>query len=267
MAMYKIVSLGVNIRKEGSLFVGRDADPYLRMFDLKLETLKAEGASVLDVCGGFGSLTAVLSEEGLKGVSVDFQYLRSDNKDISRSDHARALADTGWKAIEKVHKEKFSEEYKPKLIKAALEKFRQHYADHPESYQYADVRKPLSFKDNSFSIGLNGNSLFTKISVFKLPDIMAIVSELVRVSKQEVRIYAIISRKRAEENPNGFECALFKDLEAAGLKVELRKSPHDSRKCKHNRDSILIIKKPKNYDMKRLVFSRSEKVDPKTYFG
>lgn len=179
------------------VFFGRTGEEALRFFELDLEPWR--GRRVLDCPGGPGAFTALARRQGVEAVAVDPLYgqpaeelerqaladIDHHTREALRSGHLRPGFD-----LEAYHREK----------RVALATFLADLRDHPASY-VAGALPELPFDDGAFDLVLSGHLLFSyspqgdgglfERSPFDLAWHRRALAELLRVSRQEVRLYPV----------------------------------------------------------------------------
>ena len=200
------------------LITSRSAAEYRAMFDL------AELAtdSILDCCAGGASFTA---ETGGATVALDPVYAQGQAK---LAESVRS-GQQGASAISYANAEHFdwswygTRERREELRADAAKRFLADLADRPGHYIAADVHH-LPFADNSFDLVLCSHLLFTWSDVFGQDWHERAIAELVRVSRDEVRIFPTVVQKTGDPVP--FLPALRREFAARGVTSRLAKVPY-----------------------------------------
>ncbi|MBY0359024.1 MAG: hypothetical protein K2W82_13560 [Candidatus Obscuribacterales bacterium] len=207
------------------LFFGRSFAEYMQMFDLQPEKLIAK--SLLDCSAGPASFACEASELGAQVIACDplygttleelsLIYLLQREEALTRQPKVEHLFD----------QERNIAEFKQEKVKA-LQKFSADYSTHPERYIKASLPE-LPFADRSFDVTLSSNFLFLYAdydeggmlvqSPFDYDFHLQAILELVRVSKEEVRLYPLKGPHRSE---HGFVARICADLSARGIESEI----------------------------------------------
>ncbi|SFJ30197.1 hypothetical protein SAMN04487936_101596 [Halobacillus dabanensis] len=176
---------------EKVIFIGRTYEEYMDMFLLSEEELK--GKKVLDCPSGACSFTAVGQSRGLDITASDIAYDHSaeDLKAKGQEDiqHAMAHMDKAktnyvWKYFEDIDQLK---EHREKALLDCTEDMKKN------SERYTQVHLPsLLFSDNEFDILLSAHFLFTYADRLDLLFHIDTLKELLRVTKEEVRIFPLV---------------------------------------------------------------------------
>ncbi len=220
------------------VFIGRTFEEYMEMFSLTEEELL--GKKILDCPAGACSFTAVGNKLGLDITGCDIAY-----------DHpSEDLKNKGLQDIEHAmeHMEKAKSNYKwdyftnvSGLRKHRLRALQDCTNDMKEFRErYIPVTLPsLPFKNEEFDILLSAHFLFTYADRLDYQFHIETVTELLRVTKEEVRIFPLVDLegKRYEHLD---QLTIF--LAEKGYKVEEVNVSYEFQK---NANSILIIRKAK----------------------
>jgi len=177
------------------VFFGRTGEEALRFFELDLEPWR--GRRVLDCPGGPGSFSALARRHGVEAVAVDPLYgLAAEEQERQAladiEHHTRAALKAGHLRpgfdLEAYHQGK----------RNALATFLADRRAHPSAYVEAALPE-LPFADGAFDLVLSGHLLFSYSpqadgglfdrSPFDLDWHRRALAELLRVSRQEVRLY------------------------------------------------------------------------------
>lgn len=176
---------------ERIIFVGRTYEEYMDMFLLSEKELK--GKKILDCPGGACSFTAVGNQLGLDVTACDIAYYHASedlkNKGLQDIEHAmesmeKAKGNYKWDyfhTIEDLKKHRLS----------ALHECSTHMK--VSSERYIPVALPvLPFKNNAFDLVLSAHFLFTYGDRLDFPFHMETLKELLRVTKDEIRIFPLV---------------------------------------------------------------------------
>lgn len=174
-------------------FFGRTLAEYAQFFSLDVARLK--GRSILDVAAGPSSFVAEACKRGLDAVAVDPLY-------GSTVEELRGRVDTDYRGMlsqmqSKAHLFRFksfgSFEEAEMSRRAAAERFLADYAAHGFHGRYVGASLPLlPFFDREFDIVLCAHLLFVYAKRLDFDFHLAACRELVRVSRQEVKIHPIV---------------------------------------------------------------------------
>ncbi|MBX9719969.1 MAG: class I SAM-dependent methyltransferase [Candidatus Obscuribacterales bacterium] len=183
-------------------FYGRTFDEYIEMFNFQANDWV--GKKVLDCASGPSSFTAEANRNGIHAVACDPRYseLSESLIPLAENDMRKCLAKVGqqvhlFDALADNNKSHYLAE------KAhAVFTFSNDYTEGKKEGRYIAASLPeLPFADNSFDLVLNAHLLFLYSSknyggVFEKDEFsmsfhIQAISELIRVSKWEVRIYPL----------------------------------------------------------------------------
>ncbi len=174
-------------------FFGRTLAEYCQFFSLDIAALK--GRSVLDVAAGPSSFTAEACKRGVDAVAVDPLYGCSADT-LSQHvtiDYRNMIAQMSAKAHMFRFKAFGSLEEAELSRRSAAERFLTDYAAHFVHGRYIGASLPLlPFFDRAFDQVLCAHLLFVYSKRFDFDFHLAACRELVRVSREEVRIHPII---------------------------------------------------------------------------
>lgn len=176
---------------ERIIFIGRTYEEYLDMFSLSLEEL--QGKRILDCPAGACSFTAKGTEQNLDITAADIAYYHGNEElyekgleDIKHTAHA--LKDA---------KEHFVWNYFADLDsllkhrKKALTACYKDRAINPKKYIPCTLPK-LPFSTEEFDIVLSAHFLFTYADKLDKDFHFAVIDELLRVTKAELRIFPTV---------------------------------------------------------------------------
>lgn len=173
---------------ERIIFIGRTYEEYMDMFSLSLEDL--QGKRILDCPAGACSFTAKGTEQNLDITSADIAYYH-DNEEL----YEKGLEDIKHTANAlKNAKEHFVWDYFNDLDsllkhrKAALTACYKDRAINPKKYIPCTLPK-LPFSTGEFDFILSAHFLFTYADRLDKDFHFAVIDELLRVTKAEVRIF------------------------------------------------------------------------------
>lgn len=176
---------------EKVIFIGRTYEEYKDMFLLAEEDLK--GKKVLDCPSGACSFTAVGQSRGLNITASDIAYDHSvenlEAKGQEDIQHAmahmeKAKSNYVWDYFKGINQLK---EHREKALLDCTQDMKKN------SERYIPVNLPsLSFNDNEFDILLSAHFLFTYADRLDLQFHIDTLKELLRVTKEEVRIFPLV---------------------------------------------------------------------------
>ncbi len=219
---------------ERIVFIGRSYKEYLDMFSLSVEELK--GKKILDCPAGACSFTAVGNKLGLDITACDIAYYHQgedlENKGLQDIVHTME------------HMKKVKGKYKWDYFKD-IDSLREHRLSalkdcandmRESSERYIPVTLPiLPFKDAEFDILLSAHFLFTYADRLEYEFHITTLNELLRVSKEEIRIFPIVDLEgKRYEHLN----KIVKYLEDMGCTVEEVKVSYE---FQENANSMLKI--------------------------
>lgn len=203
---------------------GRSLDEYVRMFNLDL--VKLRGKRILDCGAGPAAFTCQAAALGLDVVACDPIY-QLDPVAL------RDQIDKDAENVIRLHAS-HSNYFYPKVTtvaerRQAMEIFFHDFASGKPAGRYVPGRLPeLPFADRSFDLTLSSNFLFIYSDKesggmmdqpkFDYQFHLAAISELVRVSQEEVRIYPL---QGPEVNCHKYLNSLIKEFQNQGYLVEL----------------------------------------------
>jgi hypothetical protein len=207
------------------VFYGRDIDEYVDMFDLDLERLT--GLKVLDCPSGPAAFAKQAAERGIQVTACDPMYEQDDVsllRNVIDKD-AESVAAKQASNSQLLHPEFPSGVRRRK----AMEEFLQDYSAGREVGRYIPGRLPsLPFADKSFDLALSANLLFVYSdtesggmlldSPFDYAFHKKAITELIRVSKKEVRIYPL---RGPAQGKHRYLDKLAEEFIASGLRVEV----------------------------------------------
>ncbi|WP_347551347.1 SAM-dependent methyltransferase [Pseudalkalibacillus hwajinpoensis] len=205
------------------IFVGRTFEEYMEMFSLSEE--KLEGKKILDCPAGACSFTAIGHSKGLNITACDIAY-----------DHSvENLIDKGQEDIK--HTMRHMEKAKSNYIwdyfininnlkehrEQALHDCTLHLKENRERYMPVSLPS-LPFKDKEFDILLSAHFLFTYADRLDFQFHIDTLSELLRITKEEVRIFPLID---LEGNRYEHLDKVMKYLKENGCSVKEIKVPYE----------------------------------------
>lgn len=217
------------------VFIGRTFDEYMAMFDLTKEELT--GRRILDCPAGACSFTAMANQLGADVTATDIAYYYDFQQ----------LKEKGIQDLEHVMNslEKVQENYVWDFFKSitglqhhriqALTDCSNDMRQSPNRYVPATL-PTLPFDDNRFDITLSAHFLFTYADRLDYDFHLQTIQELLRVTKQEIRIFPLIdlSCKRYEHLDR-----LIASLQRQGYTTDVIKVPYEFQK---GANSMLKIK-------------------------
>lgn len=173
------------------IFIGRTFDEYMSMFDLKLDEIK--GLKILDAPGGACSFNSVANAIGTDVTSIDIAYYHSPEdlyiKGMEDITHAMT-------ALTKAHGQYIWEYFEnvndlARHRREALDTCFEHMQSSPQSY-IASTLPELPFQNDEFDLTLCAHFLFTYADRLDYEFHQSTISEYLRVTKQEVRIFPLV---------------------------------------------------------------------------
>jgi len=188
------------------------------MFDLDFSRWGSK--RILDCGAGGASFVAQWSSSGGNAVACDplFGEDFAVHEEVVRSGVERAARNIAeepdlyvWKSFEGPRAHRESRE-------RAAEAFLLDRQEHPERYVAAEL-PDLPFETNSFDLVLSSHLLFVYCRTLSIEDHLRYVSEMVRVSSAEVRLYPLIG---FEGDAQEHVTRVVEALEADGLSTERR---------------------------------------------
>ncbi|WP_299089899.1 SAM-dependent methyltransferase [uncultured Metabacillus sp.] len=230
------VEQSAKLALERIIFIGRTFEEYMKMFSLSKEELK--GKKILDCPAGACSFTAVGNHLGFNVTACDIAYYHSredlKKKGLQDIEHAmehmeQVKGNYVWDCFQNIDT----------LRKHRLRALNECTDDMKEANErYVPVTLPfLPFKDAEFDILLSAHFLFTYADRLNFDFHKNTVTELLRVTKEEVRIFPLVD---LEGNRYEHLDKLITDLTQMGFVVEERKVPYE---FQVNANSMLMIKK------------------------
>lgn len=210
---------------ENVVFFGRSIDEYVSMFDLHLDDLK--GKRVLDCSAGPSAFAAQAAQHDITVIACDPRYeLDVDTLASLVDDHAEEVQQ---KQVQSRHL------FHPQLVsvaerKLAMKTFLQDYESGKKIGRYVAGALPkLPFGGRSFDLVLCANLLFiySDVSVgglmhgspFTYQFHLDSLRELLRVSRQDVRIYPLQGTDVVEHD---WLHPIMKDLAKSGYVSQIR---------------------------------------------
>jgi hypothetical protein len=173
------------------VLLGRTFDEYRRYFLLEPEKLR--GKRVLDVAGGVSSFSAEANDRGILATSVDPIYSLLPEEIARRSGPdldkviagVRGLSTYRWTAYR-------DPEHVRELRERAVTRFLADFPEHPDRYLVGALPE-LPFADREFGVTLVSYLLFAYDAHFSYEFHRDAVIEVMRVTKDEARIYPTIN--------------------------------------------------------------------------
>lgn len=209
-------------------FYGRTIAEYQRMFDLDL--LELRGKDLLDCPTGAASFVAEARKFGIRAVGCDPLYDCDSNelRTLGEQDIcyvlnqiARSSSQFCWTFYRNV-----AEARAARTI--ALRGFLADFHRGGAEGRYVAASLPtLPFADNSFDIVLSGNFLFTYSNLLGYDFILASIRELVRVSRQEVRIMPLLPAENDSGRPYARLDEMLDELRRDGVQAEICQVPFE----------------------------------------
>ena len=177
----------------GAMLVSaRSLAEYRAMFTLSGADLRRQ---LLDCPGGAASLTAEVNAAGGDAIACDPLYSRSNTEVLAT--RAQADTDRGNRYV-RDHPEQYrwsffadSDDHQ-RSRGGALTRFRADWRVHPERYVPGEL-PCLPFADNAFDLVLSSHLLFSYADRLDLAFHQAAISELMRVTRDELRIFPLMA--------------------------------------------------------------------------
>lgn len=211
------------------LITSRSYAEYAAMFDLR-----ELPSTVLDCCAGGSSFTAEASALGMEAIAADPVYEWSDSELASALD--RGAEQT--RDINDAHADDFvwswygSASRRDELRSEAARSFLEDKRAHPERYVAAGLPE-LPFETGQFELVLCSHLLFTWAGTLDSAWHAAAIAELLRVSRDEVRIFPLV--QRGTGRPVDFIPDL---LNRSRLAWEIRDVPYE---LQRGADQMLVL--------------------------
>jgi hypothetical protein len=187
------LSANAQIELRSVAFFGRTLAEYAQFFSLDLVALR--GKSVLDVAAGPSSFTAEACKRGIDAVAVDPLYgCRADTlAQHVAIDYRAMFAQMRAKPQLFRFRSFASIDEAEESRRAAAQRFLTDYAAHFVHNRYVGAALPqLPFLDRAFDVVLCAHFLFLYAKQFDLTFHVEACRELVRVSRDEVRIHPVL---------------------------------------------------------------------------
>lgn len=221
---------------ERIIFIGRTFKEYMDMFSLKLDDLK--GKKILDCPAGACSFTAEGAVHGLNIMAADIAYYHQ-NQDL----YEKGLEDIKHTvdSLEKV-KDHYVWNYFQDISglkasrKEALTACYKDRANNPAIY-LACTLPSLPFAAEEFDIVLSAHFLFTYADRLDKDFHFAVIDELLRVAKTEIRIFPTVD---LDGNRYAYLDEVIGNLTEKGIKAEEVKVGYEFQR---NADTMLRIVK------------------------
>jgi len=210
-------------------FFGRNIDEYKSMFNLALEPLK--GKTILDCGAGPAAFAAQAAKLGISVTAVDPLYslpielLRETVDEDAQAVAVKQASNSGF----------IYEDVVPTgERRKSMEIFLQDFAEQKESGRYVSANLPkLPFPDKSFDIVLAANFLFEYSdtesggmlvgSPFDDRFHVLAIAELLRVCREELRIYPLLAPGKKEHK---YLDRIVSEFKSRGYGVSLEKVDH-----------------------------------------
>lgn len=218
------------------VFFGRTFAEYQQMFSFTVEEL--QGKRILDCPSGPDSFVAEGFQQGLEVIGCDPVYVNKSAQDLydqAKVDITTALA----KGKQKLHQfptltpETYEIFSQAKL--EAMEKFAVDYSARPEAYVAASLPN-LPFANLSFDWVLSAHFLFAYSSLesggilenspFDLAFHHQAIQELLRVAKEQVRLYPIYTNNHPRQR-HAYVNPIVSSLQSQGYGIEFLPSTYN----------------------------------------
>jgi len=217
-------------------FFGRAIEEYVSMFNLNVPALLNANppVAILDCPAGPAAFARQGADIGLRIIACDPMFAEEDAEKL------RWVVDTDAQSVAKktvANRQLFHPELTPvRVRRRAMEIFLGDYSSGRSAGRYVAGQLPyLPFEDKTFDLVLSANFLFIYSNIesggmmenspFDLAFHRKALAELIRVSRDEVRIYPL----RGPRTPAGHNLEkhdylepLMQELAAAGHRVELQ---------------------------------------------
>ncbi|KEO83908.1 methyltransferase domain-containing protein [Tumebacillus flagellatus] len=184
------------------VFVGRSWEDYCQMFNLNEADL--QGRNVLDCPGGAASFARTAASKGVEVTATDIAYYFSPDEllakgleDLQTVQHITSQREDCIEMRETNPRfASFLEEMTATLHETVADIREQGYGT-----RYVPGRLPnLPFADGQFDIALSGNLLFIYSQQLGRDFHVEAVRELMRVTREEIRLYPLVSTD-GQESP------------------------------------------------------------------
>ena len=196
------MSANRGLHLDSIIFLGRTYAEYVGMFGL--ERISPESTSVLDCPSGPSSFTAEWRALGGRAVAADSAYSPNVSDLAARGRAALEIVGSGLATARSGFRwDHFRNPEELRVARGrALERFLDDYLEGWESGRYVHAVLPhLPFEDRSFDLVLSGHFLFTYDDRLDLEFHRAVVAELRRVARSEVRVYPLVGLQ-GERSPH-----------------------------------------------------------------
>lgn len=226
----------MDVELERIVFIGRTFREYMRMFSLTEEELK--GKRVLDCPSGACSFTSEGSAKGFDVTACDIAYYYEADelklKGLQDVEHAMEYVDSNkerfvWNDMGDIHHLKTERLTALTLTTEDRRRF---------PHRYVPAALPvLPFEDGEFDLVLSAHFLFTYGDRLDYEFHLSTVNELLRITKEEVRIFPLV-----DSNGMRYESLdrIIADLKSRGCEVEEVKSTYEFQR---NANSMLKMSK------------------------
>ncbi|MDH4127883.1 MAG: class I SAM-dependent methyltransferase [Spirochaetota bacterium] len=208
-----------NIQLDRIAFYGRTLTEYLKFFNLNLNELNAK--SILDCNSGASSFVAEAHRKGINVIGCDPLYGHSVDYIIKQGysdiDHVIEKVSPkinlfNWSFYKSLETLK---EYRTNALKGLIND----YVNGTMDNRYINAKLPvLPFADHSFNLVLSGHFLFVYSDRLDYDFHLRSILELLRVSKEEVRIYPLVG---LDTNIYTHMDKLLSNLANKGIKVDI----------------------------------------------
>jgi hypothetical protein len=209
-------------------FYGRTIAEYQHMFDLDLIALR--GKALLDCPTGAASFVAEARKLGIRAVGCDPLYDCDLDELRTLGEHdicyvvnriARASERFCWNFYRNIEETK----------RARTIALRGFLADFPRGEaegRYVTASLPsLPFADRSFDVVLSGHLLFTHADILGYDFILSSLRELVRVSREEVKVMPLLPIGNDSSSPYERLDDLIDELRGDGIRSEILSVPFE----------------------------------------
>lgn len=219
-----------------TLVTSRSFEEYVAMFALDSDDLSG---TVLDCPAGASSFTATAHEAGTRATACDSAY--GDRQSLL--DSVRPEVERGNRYIAE-HHEGFSDRFFATPDEhlghrlTAADVFVRDFVDRPGSYVHAALPE-LPFGDRSFDLVLSSHLLFSYADRLDLDTHLAYLTELVRVARDQVRVFPLVPTGSTARYPHLGE--LRDRLAARGVDTTVTAVDYEFQR---GADEMLVCRRP-----------------------
>jgi len=182
-------------RIKGPIFIGRTWKEYEKMFNLESESLSE--LKILDCAAGASSFRSHSAKKGIDVTALDLMYThKAYDLCVKCEEHLKILVDS-IKKIQDMFVWKFFSDpddircVRNNACKEFISDYRKYKGEH---YIPADIQN-LPFDDESYDLVLCSHLLFIYDHRLDYKFHLKAISEMLRVSKGELRIYPLVKNR------------------------------------------------------------------------